>query len=73
MLSRDSRNERKLKVIRRAEFSLKQRLERIDWEEDTLFPEVTEFKAKAQLPELTTESILMVEFEGFGVPVKKPE
>src|SRR5881628_2029441 len=52
VLSRDTRNEKKLKAIRRAEFALKQRLERIDWEEDTLLPEISEFKAKAQLPEL---------------------
>lgn len=39
-LSRDSRQVRKLKVYRRAEFSVKQKWERIDWEEDVLFPEV---------------------------------
>ena len=59
---RESRNERKLKAIRRAEFSLRQKLERIDWEEDVLLPEVTEFKAKAQLPSPPSESILTVEF-----------
>ncbi len=63
MLSRDTRNERKLKAIRRAEFALKQRLERIDFEEDVLLPEVTAFKAKAQLPELTGETIVHVEFD----------
>ncbi len=63
MLSRDTRNERKLKAIRRAEFALKQRLERIDWEEDDLLPEVTAFKAKAQLPELTEETIVSFEVE----------
>lgn len=63
MLSRDTRNERKLKAIRRAEFALKQRLERIDWEEDDLLPEVAEFKAKAQLPELPNETIVSVSFE----------
>lgn len=31
---------RKLKAIRRAQLSLKQRLERIDWEEEELLPEV---------------------------------
>lgn len=64
MLIREGRNEKKLKAIRRAEFSLKQRLERIDWEEDELMPEVMEFKAKAQLPEAPAESIVEVEFEG---------
>jgi hypothetical protein len=67
VISRDSRNERKLKAIRRAEFALRQRLDRIDWEEDVLLPEVNEFKAKARLPELPEESILTVEFdEGAG-------
>lgn len=62
MLSRDTRNEKKLKAIRRAEFALKQRLERIDWEEDSLLPEIMEFQGKAQLPELPSESIVTVEF-----------
>lgn len=62
-LSRDTRNEKKLKAIRRAEFALRQRLERIDWEEDELLPEVNAFKAKAQLPELPNETIVSVEFE----------
>lgn len=44
-LSRDSRQERKLKALRRAQFSLKQRFERIDWEEDFLLPEVEALKA----------------------------
>jgi hypothetical protein len=62
-LSRDTRNEKKLKAIRRAEFALKQRLERIDWEEDLLLPEVSAFKARAQLPELPNETIVSVTFE----------
>ena len=44
-LSRDSRQEAKLKAIRRAQFGLKQRLERIDWNEDYLLPEVESLKA----------------------------
>lgn len=63
MLSRDTRNEKKLKAIRRAEFALRQRLERIDWEEDELLPEVNAFKARAQLPELPNETIVDVKFE----------
>ena len=43
-LSRDSRQERKLKAFRRAQFHLKQRLERIDWEEDILMPEIEALK-----------------------------
>lgn len=44
-LSRDSRAERKLKAIRRAQFALKQRIDRIDWEEDVLLPEVEALKS----------------------------
>lgn len=44
-LSRDNRDERKLKAFRRAEFRLKQNFERIDWEEDVLLPEVQALKA----------------------------
>ena len=68
MISRDSRNEKKLKAIMRAKFALQQRLERIDWEEDTLIPRVTEFKAKAKLPELPTENIIEIEFEDDSDP-----
>ena len=45
MLSRDSRQERKLKAVRRAQFALKQRLEKIDFEEDILMPEIEALKA----------------------------
>ena len=44
-LSRDSRQERKLKAFRRAQFRLKQNLERIDWEEDCLLPEIEALKS----------------------------
>lgn len=44
-LSRDSRQERKLKAIRRAQFRLKQNLERIDFEEDVLLPEIEALKS----------------------------
>jgi hypothetical protein len=44
-LSRDSRAERKLKAYRRYQFSLKQRFERIDWEEDVLLPEIEKLKS----------------------------
>jgi hypothetical protein len=39
-LLRDSINVRKLKAIRRAEIALKQKLDRIEWEERVLLPEV---------------------------------
>jgi len=45
VLSRDSRAERKLKAVRRAQFRLKQSLERIDFEEDVLLPEIEALKA----------------------------
>lgn len=45
MLSRDSRQERKLKAFRRAQFNLKQQLERIDWTEDVLLPEIEALKS----------------------------
>lgn len=44
-LSRDSRQERKLKALRRAQFRLKQQFEYIDFLEDVLFPEVEALKA----------------------------
>lgn len=45
MLSRDSRQEQKLKAIRRAQFRLRQRLDMIDWENDVLLPEVEALKS----------------------------
>ena len=53
-LSRDSRQERIWKAVRRAQFGLQQRIERINWEEDTLIPEIEAMKAGkavAGLPE----------------------
>lgn len=44
-LSRDSRQERKLKALRRAQFRLKQRFEVIDFEEDVLLPEIEALKS----------------------------
>lgn len=44
-LSRDSRAERKLKAVRRAQFRLKQSLDRIDFEEDVLLPEIEALKS----------------------------
>ncbi len=63
-LSRDSRQERKLKAFRRAQFQLKQRLERIDWEEDILLPEIEALKAGKSvlgLPEGTVFDITVDE------------
>ncbi len=44
-LSRDSRQEQKLKAIRMAQQKLKQRLEMIDWREDVLLPELEAYKS----------------------------
>ncbi len=44
-LDRASRQERKLKAVRRAQFRLKQNLERIDFEEDILLPEIAALKS----------------------------
>lgn len=44
-LSRDSRQERKLKTFRRAEYRLQEALRRIDWEEDVLLPEIQALKS----------------------------
>ena len=44
-LSRDSRQERKLKAFRMAQIRLKQRFEMIDYMEDVLMPEIEALKA----------------------------
>lgn len=62
MLSRDSRAERKLKAIRRAQFRLKQAIERIDFEEDVLLPEIEALKSGKSvlgLPEGTAFDIVI--------------
>lgn len=56
-----SRNEKKLLAIERAKFKLRQRLEAIDWEYDTLKPLINEFKGKAQLPELPSETLVTID------------
>jgi hypothetical protein len=44
-LSRDSRQERKMKLLLRTQFRLKQGMERIDFEEDVLLPEIEKLKS----------------------------
>ena len=44
-LSRDSLQKKLLKAIRRAQFGLKQRIQRIHWEENELFPELADLDA----------------------------
>lgn len=63
MLSRDTRNERKLKAALRAKFALKQRFERIDWEEDTLLPQINDFKSRARAPELPEQTDITIEMD----------
>ena len=58
MSSELTRARRKWTAIRRAEFRLKQRLDSIDFEIDTLGPELEELEDKAaqgELPEVTVE------------------
>lgn len=61
-LSRDSKQERKLKALLRAQIALKQRLERIDWEEDVLIPQIEALKAGKSVLELEAGSVFNIEF-----------
>lgn len=49
-LSRDSKNEKKLKCIWNARLTLRQRLERIDLTYDELYPMLEAYKAGAEIP-----------------------
>lgn len=72
-LSRDSRTERKLKALRRAQFRLKQRMDSIDWEEDVLLPEVESLKAGKSvlgLPAGTAFDIQIVDVDANPNPPK---
>jgi hypothetical protein len=60
-LSRDSRQEQKLKAIRLAEFRLRQRLEMIDWREDTLLPEVEALKSGKSVLGLNEGAVFDIE------------
>lgn len=44
-LSRDSLQERQMKAVMRAQFRLKQTLQRMEWEEAELFPQIEKMKA----------------------------
>ena len=70
-LSRDSRNEAKLKAFLRHDFRLKQALERIDFEHDVVAPKILEFQGKAQLPELPAPKVLTIEWEDESAPPKR--
>jgi hypothetical protein len=60
-LSRDSRQEQKLKAIRLAEFRLRQRLEMIDWREDILLPEVEALKSGKSVLGLNEGAVFDIE------------
>ena len=63
-LSRDSKQERKLKAFRRAQFSLKQRLERIDFEEDVLITEIEALKAGKSVLGLPEGTVFDIRIDG---------
>ena len=62
-LSRDSRQERKLKAYRRAQFRLQQHLERIDWEEDFLLPELEALKSGKSVLGLPEGAVFDIQIE----------
>jgi hypothetical protein len=68
-LSRDSKAERKLKALRRAEFSLKQKFERIDFEIDVLFPEIDALKAGKSVLGLESGSVFDLRIVDTAPPV----
>lgn len=61
MLSRDSRAERKWKLWRRTEFRFKQGLERIDFEEDVLGPEIEAMKSGKRVGELPEGAVFDIQ------------
>ena len=62
-LSRDSRQERKLKALRRTQFRLKQAFDRIDWEEDVLMPEIEALKSGKSVLGLEPGSAFNIQIE----------
>ena len=73
-LSRDSRQERKLKAFRRAQFRLQQAIQRIDWEEDILMPEIEALKSGRSvlgLPDGVAFDI-QIETEPDALPTEAP-
>lgn len=65
-LSRDSRQEQKLKAIRRAEWRLQQRLDTIDWEYDVLVPEIEALKAGKPVLGLPAGAVFDIQVERVG-------
>lgn len=62
-LSRDSRQERIWKAVRRTQFALQQRIDRINWEEDTLIPEIEAMKAGKAVGELPAGAAIEIVIE----------
>ena len=76
MISRDSRQERKWKLIRRSEFRLRQGLDRIDFEEDVLLPEIEALKSGKSvmgLPEGAVFQIKVIDEDRAATPETDPE
>ena len=75
MLSRDSRAERKWKAVRRAQFRLQQNIQRIDWEEDILLPEIEALKSGKGLAELPAGAVfdIQVVADENPAPSQKPD
>lgn len=69
-LSRDSRKERIWKAVRRAQFGLRQRIDRINWEEDELIPEIEAMKAGKAMGELPEGAIEIVIEDANHRPIK---
>jgi hypothetical protein len=72
-LSRDSRQERKLKAFRRAQYRLKQALERIDWEEDVMMPEIEALKSGRSVLGLPAGATFDITIEADEVPTPRPD
>jgi len=57
-LSRDSRAEKKVKALLRSRFGLKQKWERIDYEEDVVIPTIDAMKSGKTVMELPGDAAL---------------
>jgi hypothetical protein len=62
-LSRDSKDERIWKLVRRTQFRLKQGIERIQWEEDELIPEIEAMKSGKAVAGLPAGSAIEIVIE----------
>lgn len=72
MLSRDSRQEQKLKAIRRAQFRLRQTLDRIDFENDVLMPEIEALKSGKSVLGLPEGAIFEIQIADENPDSKRP-